>query len=240
MAKYTIKFSCGHEEEKQLFGPNKDRERKIKFFEERGVCSACYRAEKKAEGPKFLVRHIPGFNPAAAESEATRAREAAQQALAILKVEINKFSPEDRARFEQDPQRYSRISCDPKVHYAGSLWREARRMEEDASRADRAAARPAEQPRYEIGCYTNSFDVKDELKGRGWKFTEQCPRPSTGDLAKDMLSGWGKGWIFSSSDLEKISVELKWIAGHGYPLHCEGAMERAFKSVIEGRPELAR
>lgn len=41
--KYDIKFSCGHEETIELFGNGKERERKIAYYEEYGVCSECYR-----------------------------------------------------------------------------------------------------------------------------------------------------------------------------------------------------
>ncbi len=43
MAKYDIKFSCGHTETKQLFGKTKDRDWQIKKWEESGLCSDCYR-----------------------------------------------------------------------------------------------------------------------------------------------------------------------------------------------------
>ena len=46
MAKYTIKFSCGHTEERQLFGKHSDRERKIQYFEESGLCTECWKAEQ--------------------------------------------------------------------------------------------------------------------------------------------------------------------------------------------------
>lgn len=45
--KYTVTYSCGHEEEIQLFGPNKDRERRIAAFESQ-ECPAC-RAAKAPE-----------------------------------------------------------------------------------------------------------------------------------------------------------------------------------------------
>ena len=47
MAKYDVKFSCGHVDEVQLFGKNSERERKIKYFEEYGTCSECYKKEKE-------------------------------------------------------------------------------------------------------------------------------------------------------------------------------------------------
>ena len=49
MAKYNVKFACGHEEEIELYGPTAERERKIKYFEGHGTCSACYRKEKYGE-----------------------------------------------------------------------------------------------------------------------------------------------------------------------------------------------
>ncbi len=47
MAKYTIKANCGHEFETQLYGPNKDRERKIEWYERDGLCPECYAAQKQ-------------------------------------------------------------------------------------------------------------------------------------------------------------------------------------------------
>ena len=47
MANYDIKFSCGHVETRNIIGKVKDRERKIEYFKEYGLCSACWEAEKK-------------------------------------------------------------------------------------------------------------------------------------------------------------------------------------------------
>lgn len=49
MAKYTVKFACGHEEVINLYGSHAERERKIAYYQEHGKCSECYKAEKKAE-----------------------------------------------------------------------------------------------------------------------------------------------------------------------------------------------
>lgn len=40
--KYTITFSCGHTETIELLGKVKDRERKIEYFKECGLCPHCY------------------------------------------------------------------------------------------------------------------------------------------------------------------------------------------------------
>ena len=54
MAWYEVKFSCGHVERVQLYGAEKERANKIKFFEENGMCPACYREymQEKKEAEK--------------------------------------------------------------------------------------------------------------------------------------------------------------------------------------------
>lgn len=44
MAKYDVKFSCGHEETVELFGATDDRRKKIAYYERSGLCSCCYAA----------------------------------------------------------------------------------------------------------------------------------------------------------------------------------------------------
>jgi hypothetical protein len=46
MAKYTIHYQCGHPEIEQLYGPEKERQRRIAWKEQHQVCPACYRAEQ--------------------------------------------------------------------------------------------------------------------------------------------------------------------------------------------------
>lgn len=49
MAKYNVRFSCGHTETIELFGKVRERERKIAYYEECGCCSACYREKQRLE-----------------------------------------------------------------------------------------------------------------------------------------------------------------------------------------------
>jgi hypothetical protein len=60
MAWEYIDWSCGHEDRKQLYGPNKERERYVAWAEESGICPDCYREQKRAEsaeaGPQFYAR----------------------------------------------------------------------------------------------------------------------------------------------------------------------------------------
>lgn len=48
MAKYDVKFSCGHTHTIELYGPTAERERKIKYLEAYGICPECEEAEKAA------------------------------------------------------------------------------------------------------------------------------------------------------------------------------------------------
>lgn len=53
MAKYSITYSCGHEGTVQLFGKNEERDRKIKYYEEFGLCPECYKKQKQEENEKL-------------------------------------------------------------------------------------------------------------------------------------------------------------------------------------------
>ncbi len=49
MAKYWVTLKCGHEEEFQLFGPYRTRERRIAWLKRNWVCRECYRKQKEEE-----------------------------------------------------------------------------------------------------------------------------------------------------------------------------------------------
>lgn len=49
MARYTINYSCGHTEDRQLYGKHSERERKIEWFEREGLCSECWKKKKEEE-----------------------------------------------------------------------------------------------------------------------------------------------------------------------------------------------
>ena len=49
MAKYQVAFSCGHTEEKVLFGKVNERESRIEYWEKHGTCSECYKAQQEAK-----------------------------------------------------------------------------------------------------------------------------------------------------------------------------------------------
>lgn len=50
--KYEIMMSCGHEDTVELFGKEKERDRKIEYFKIHGLCKECYRKKKEEETQK--------------------------------------------------------------------------------------------------------------------------------------------------------------------------------------------
>lgn len=47
--KYNITFSCGHTGTVELFGKDKDRHKKLEYFQENGLCSECYKKMMREE-----------------------------------------------------------------------------------------------------------------------------------------------------------------------------------------------
>ena len=56
MAQYNVNFSCGHREVVVLFGKEDERYRRIEYWEKNGICSACYREQKKIEAEAQAVK----------------------------------------------------------------------------------------------------------------------------------------------------------------------------------------
>lgn len=55
--KVNITYSCGHQGTINVFGKSEERERKIKYFEEYGLCPDCYKAEKQGEEKSFAEKY---------------------------------------------------------------------------------------------------------------------------------------------------------------------------------------
>lgn len=55
--KYEVTFSCGHTGTVQLYGKGDERERKIRYFEEYGVCSECYKERRTVEA-EIGCKHV--------------------------------------------------------------------------------------------------------------------------------------------------------------------------------------
>lgn len=53
MAKYEVTFKCGHTETKQLFGPTKERYKKIEWWQENCICSECYKKQQLERAEQY-------------------------------------------------------------------------------------------------------------------------------------------------------------------------------------------
>lgn len=62
MAKYTINYNCGHSGEVQLYGPGRERERKIEWMEGRD-CPSCYGRARRAENDAKPLGATLIYNP---------------------------------------------------------------------------------------------------------------------------------------------------------------------------------
>jgi hypothetical protein len=69
MAKYDVTYSCGHKGTVQLVGPTIQREYKLKWFSESGLCEDCYKAAKEKEREAELARRQEAAERAAALAE---------------------------------------------------------------------------------------------------------------------------------------------------------------------------
>ena len=102
--KVNITYSCGHEGTIEVFGKAEERERKIKYFEECGLCPNCYKAEKKTEEKSFAETYgLPGLKGSEKQiSWANKIRKELIQAFEKEKLAIRKGAGDDFADFLDD------------------------------------------------------------------------------------------------------------------------------------------
>lgn len=65
MAKYTVKMSCGHEQTVELYGKSSERDRKIQYYQDCGLCKECYKQQIQKENQEIgliLNLDVYGFS----------------------------------------------------------------------------------------------------------------------------------------------------------------------------------
>lgn len=105
MAKYDVTFSCGHTVTISLYGKESDRQRKIKWYEENGLCPDCYKkqieesrkaaAEEAADEAKALgLAELQGSEKQIswANSIRTAQIEAISKDMEVLQKDIDRIS----------------------------------------------------------------------------------------------------------------------------------------------------
>ena len=114
MAKYTVKFSCGHEAMIELFGKDADRRRKIAYFEEDGLCPECYAAAKeaeKAEGCKEVEMSYRDYKDNYADYDTKKDSYNKETKTIVVYVPIEPTEEEINAKAEELVDKYQ---SDPK------------------------------------------------------------------------------------------------------------------------------
>lgn len=62
MAQYTVTAGCGHTTTLQLYGPTKDRDRRIAWMESPdGKCNPCYATRKRSEEAESFEAEVGAF-----------------------------------------------------------------------------------------------------------------------------------------------------------------------------------
>ena len=102
-----VTLSCGHTGEVQLFGTNKDRERKIKWYEESALCPDCYKKQQEERGKELAAEYnlpeITGVSDkqiAFAETLRTRYLINSEQELKKLTEIMHELRTEHRAELD--------------------------------------------------------------------------------------------------------------------------------------------
>ena len=215
MAKYGVTYSCGHTGEVQLYGPHRERERKLDWLACKGLCSECYKQSKRAEadarGPSVLVRYIHVFDPAV---EAERCE--AEAIRAAIDVDALEELAEDRRPWDWAAK-----------HRAATL---------KVATAQAAAKSKRQQPKrgeaYEI-VVVDSYSAKELLKARGYRFERDA-------VSKDLLGFAAQsGWVKQCGTEAAAREELVWCARQGWPARGHsGPIERISDALGLGRGEL--
>ena len=102
-----VTFSCGHTGEVQLFGSNKDRERKIKWYEESALCPECYKRQQeercKALAAEYNMPQMTGASDkqiVVAESLRGRYLTSSEHELETLTEIMHELRTEHRAELD--------------------------------------------------------------------------------------------------------------------------------------------
>ena len=103
--KYTVKMSCGHEEQIELFGPGTEREKKIQYYQTSGLCKECYRKQVEEREKENIhgFLDIDSFPPlVGSEKQVKWANDIRKEAIINVNVMIkSRKEPEDVAAYEE-------------------------------------------------------------------------------------------------------------------------------------------
>lgn len=107
--KYKVKMSCGHEEQVELFETSAEREKKIRYYQEYGMCKECYRAHQEENLKGFLdIDSFPALK--GTEKQIKWAEDIRKKAVIEINAGIQVIEqPEDRAAYEEVGRQYQKV-----------------------------------------------------------------------------------------------------------------------------------
>lgn len=109
--KYTVKFSCGHTHEVELFGANSERERKIAWYEKYGVCPDCYRAQKEERKEAAEDLNLPSLE--GSEKQIAWAEKIRADFIKIFEKSVNTYA---NATQEQREETKKALAAAPSTY----------------------------------------------------------------------------------------------------------------------------
>lgn len=206
MAQYTVDHACGHSQTHQLYGKHAERDRKIEWLETT-VCRECFKAERRAAenaaGPQFCVLLTYPFSRKIEEERLSQQKELLTLELEYLRV----FGGDD-------------------------VKRKVEQLSRDLEQMSHRRAEPDRAGRITIFGHAGTFPVKDILKDRGYRFTEQVISSGLLDLLNPTTKGWAKH--FHEAEDNFLARELEWLAKQGWTVQLPGSAGQQMLSGMIG------
>lgn len=129
MAKYTVDYTCGHSKEVQLFGPEKDRKRKLEWMASQ-VCLDCENAQETTVAQAYSQsNNLPALQGSTDKGRAW-AETIRMQEITSTERKLQEYEAKDKQRLtaeqfaESQPlrDRFKQLLEEAKQQTAVSWW----------------------------------------------------------------------------------------------------------------------
>jgi len=128
LAKYDVKFSCGHTEFIQLVGKIRERERRIEWLENHGLCSECFEVERRRrfeeesrkaaeEAKEYGLPELTGTEKQVAWANTIR-----QEWIEKVESEIRTWITDDESRDEEVRGALKRVVEEHLINTVDARW----------------------------------------------------------------------------------------------------------------------
>ena len=169
MAKYDVVCSCGHEETIVLYGKSSERERKIEWLENYGLCSECYKAQMQKHEETSRKARKEAFNLPTLEGSP-------KQVAWAEKIRDGFFKDWEKLRPQEDPRAEKFVSW-LKGNTASRFWIDNR------ERSIRELVREWMENESKIDAVVESKDLEAAAKEEATVYPEKY---SESEMVKDI------------------------------------------------------